>query len=67
MKIIRDVLIKKQAAQMKNKMGKSTSKVTSRRLAKGQRTHIRWLKQQARKEGVVYKPGYQPSYEVSSN
>jgi hypothetical protein len=36
------------------------SKTKPKRLAKGLRAHIRWLKQEARREGVVYRPGYQP-------
>jgi hypothetical protein len=37
------------------------SKIKPKRLAKGLRVHIRWLKQEARREGVVYAPGYQPA------
>ncbi len=32
-------------------------KTKTKRLPKGQRAHIRRLKQEARKEGLVYKPG----------
>jgi hypothetical protein len=42
-------------------MTKKTSEIKPKRLAKGVRAHIRWLKQEARREGVVYKPGYQPT------
>jgi hypothetical protein len=31
------------------------SKTKSKRLSKGQRTHIRRMKQAARKEGIIYK------------
>lgn len=31
----------------------------TKRLPKGQRTHVRRLKQEARKEGAVYKPASQ--------
>ena len=40
---------------MENKV--NTKKV--KRLPKGQRTHVRRLKQEAVKEGVVYKPAIQ--------
>lgn len=33
------------------------NKTIAKRLPKGQRAHIRRLKQEARKEGLVYKPG----------
>jgi hypothetical protein len=42
-------------------MTKKTSKIKQKRLAKGMRAHIRSLKQAARREGVVYEPGYQPT------
>jgi hypothetical protein len=42
-------------------MTEKKSKIKPKRLAKGLRAHIRWLKQEARREGVVYKVGYQPS------
>lgn len=34
-------------------------KIKTKRLSKGQRTHVRRMKQEARKEGVVYRPGIQ--------
>lgn len=34
-----------------------TAKLKIKRLPKGQRSHVRRLKQEARKEGTVYKPG----------
>lgn len=37
-------------------MENKTSKPKRKRLPKGQRTHVRKLKQIARKEGTVYKP-----------
>jgi len=37
-------------------MAEKTSKLKTKRLSKGQRTHVRRLKQAAGKEGVVYKP-----------
>jgi hypothetical protein len=40
-------------------MSKKTSKTKTKRLAKGQRTHVRRLKQEARAAGTVYKPGMQ--------
>ena len=36
-------------------MPKKPSKPKSKRLSKGQRIHVRRLKQAARKEGIVYK------------
>ena len=33
--------------------------VKARRLSKSQRTHVRRMKAEARKEGTVYKPGLQ--------
>jgi hypothetical protein len=33
-----------------------TSKIKPKRLSKGQRTHIRRMKQAARKDGTVYRP-----------
>jgi hypothetical protein len=36
-----------------------TSKTKIKRLPKGQRTHVRRLKQAARAAGTVYKPGIQ--------
>jgi hypothetical protein len=38
-------------------MENKTSKTKPKRLPKGQRTHVRRLKQEARKAGTVYKPG----------
>jgi len=38
-------------------MAKKISKI--KRLSKGQRTHVRRMKQEARAAGVVYKPGIQ--------
>ncbi len=35
------------------------NKTKSKRLPKGQRTHVRRLKQEAREAGSVYKPGAQ--------
>jgi hypothetical protein len=40
-------------------MSNKTSKTKTKRLPKGQRTHVRRLKEDARKAGVVYKPGSQ--------
>ena len=37
-------------------MTDKTSKAKPKRLPKGQRTHIRRLKQEARKTGVAYRP-----------
>ncbi|MBE0696079.1 MAG: hypothetical protein IH586_04070 [Anaerolineaceae bacterium] len=37
-------------------MAEKKSKPKTKRLSKGQRTHIRRLKQAATKEGTVYKP-----------
>jgi hypothetical protein len=56
-RIARGVLSKENVIDMTDKK----SKIKPKRLAKGLRAHIRWLKQEARKEGVVYRPGYQPS------
>ena len=36
-------------------MADKTSKTKSKRLSKGQRTHVRRLKQAARKAGTVYR------------
>ena len=38
-------------------MSNKPSPTKSKRLSKSQRTHVRKLKQEARKTGVVYKPG----------
>lgn len=38
-------------------MSKKTGATKSKRLSKSQRTHVRRLKQEARKAGIVYKPG----------
>jgi hypothetical protein len=35
------------------------SKTKTKRLPKGKRAHIRRLKEEARKAGIVYKPGLQ--------
>lgn len=40
-------------------MSNKTSKTKTKRLPKGQRAHVRKLKQEARKAGTVYKPGIQ--------
>lgn len=42
---------------MTNKTNKTskTSKTTAKRLSKGQRTHLRRLKQETRKAGGIYK------------
>jgi hypothetical protein len=40
-------------------MSKNISKAKKKKLPKGKRTHIRRLKQEARKEGTVYKPPVQ--------
>ncbi len=40
-------------------MPNKTSKPKTKRLSKGQRAHVRKLKQEARKAGTVYKPGIQ--------
>jgi hypothetical protein len=37
-------------------MAEKTSKLKTKRLSKGQRLHVRRLKQAATKEGTVYKP-----------
>jgi len=37
-------------------MADITSKTKSKRLPKGQRTHVRKMKQEARSAGLVYKP-----------
>jgi hypothetical protein len=41
-------------------MSNKTSKKKSKRLSKGQRAHVRRLKQEARITGIVYKPTGQP-------
>jgi hypothetical protein len=38
------------------KMKSTTSNIKPKRLSKGQRLHIRRMKQEARKEGTVYRP-----------
>jgi hypothetical protein len=38
-------------------MSEKNSKPKTKRLPKGQRTHVRRLKQEARKAGTVFKPG----------
>ena len=38
-------------------MSKKPNKTRIKRLSKGQRTHVRWMKQEANKAGTVYKPG----------
>jgi hypothetical protein len=38
-------------------MSTKINKVNTKRLSKGQRTHVRRLKQEARATGTVYKPG----------
>ena len=40
-------------------MSNQTSKTKTRRLPKGQRTHVRRMKQAARAAGSVYKPANQ--------
>jgi hypothetical protein len=40
-------------------MANETGKKKIKRLSKGQRTHVRRLKQEARAAGNVYKPGMQ--------
>ena len=40
-------------------MAKEISKTKIKRLSKGQRTHVRRMKQEARAAGTVYKPGLQ--------
>jgi hypothetical protein len=40
-------------------MAKKTNTTKAKRLSKGQRTHVRRLKQEARSAGIVYKPGIQ--------
>jgi hypothetical protein len=41
-------------------MANTTSKAKIKRLSKGQRTHVRRLKQEARITETVYKPAVQP-------
>jgi hypothetical protein len=38
-------------------MTKKTGKTNTKRLSKGQRSHVRKMKQEARAAGTVYKPG----------
>ncbi len=40
-------------------MSEKTNKTKIKRLSKGQRTHIRRMKQEAREAGTVYKPAVQ--------
>jgi hypothetical protein len=40
-------------------MAKEIGKTKIKRLSKGQRTHIRRMKQEARAAGTVYRPGMQ--------
>jgi len=42
-------------------MAEKTTKTKSKRLSKGQRAHVRRLKQEARAAGTVYKPASQPN------
>lgn len=37
-------------------MANNTKKAKQKRLAKGKRTHVRRMKQEARSAGIVYKP-----------
>ena len=37
-------------------MSKKPNKTRTKRLSKGQRTHVRLMKQEANKAGTVYKP-----------
>jgi hypothetical protein len=42
-------------------MSNKKSQTKSKRLSKGQRTHVRKMKEEARNAGTVYKPASQPN------